>query len=167
MQKNINVVVFVLNNFMNDSRVLKEAITLHKNGCHVTVVALHEEPLAEHEIINDIKIHRISLRSRLWPKYRLVQIFKYLEFVYRSIKKYRKADIFHCNDLNTLPIGVIIKCLFNRKTKIVYDAHEYETETNGLHGIEKDIKIWLECVLIKYADKVMIFADLYKKELSM
>jgi len=155
----VRVVSIVLNNFKNDSRVLKEAISLKRNAYDVKVLALFEEPYLEHEEVSGIDVHRIKLKSRGWSKKKYIQVFKYVEFIFRVIKQYRKADIFHCNDLNTLPIGVIVKLFLNRGTKIVYDAHEYETEVNGVHGIEKKLKIWLERILIKSADKVITVSD--------
>jgi len=161
------VTSIVLNNFKNDSRVLKENISLKKAGYDVKVVALHEEPLKEYEEVQNIPVHRIKLKTRGWSKHKLVQLIKYGEFVYKVVKKYKKSDIFHCNDLNALPIGVIIKKFFNSNAKIVYDAHEYETELNGLKGIQKKLVKWLERKLIKYADKVITvsnaIADEYAK----
>jgi glycosyltransferase involved in cell wall biosynthesis len=142
----------VLNNFKNDSRVLKENISLNKAGYDVKILALHEEPLKEKEIIQNIPVHRIKLKTRKWSKNKLIQIIKYCELLYVIIRYYRKADIYHCNDLGALPIGVIIKKIFNKKAKIVYDAHEYETEVYGLTGIEKRINKVLERWLIKYVD---------------
>jgi len=140
----IKVTSIVLNNFKNDSRVLKENISLQKAGYDVKVVALHEEPLKEFEEVENIPVHRIKLKSRGWSKNKFVQLFKYFEFIYRVIKQYKNSDIYHCNDLNSLPIGVIIKKFFNKDAKIVYDAHEYETERNGLSGIQKTMTKKLE-----------------------
>lgn len=153
------VVSIVLNNFKNDSRVLKENISLQKAGYDVQVVALHEEPLEEFEAIENIPVHRLKLKSRNWSKNRLIQVLKYLEFIYLVVKKYKRTDIIHCNDLNALPVGVIIKNFFNREVKIVYDAHEYETEINGLKGFQKSLVKKLEKLLIKYADKVITVSD--------
>ncbi|QKE28147.1 glycosyltransferase, family 1 [Arcobacter acticola] len=153
------VISIVLNNFKNDSRVLKENISLQKAGYEVQVVALHEEPLKEFEEVQNILVHRVKLKSRGWSKHKLVQLLKYFEFIYRVVKQYKNSDIIHCNDLNSLPIGVIIKKFFNRDVKIVYDAHEYETELNGLKGIQKKLVKWLEKKLIKYSDKVITVSD--------
>uniref|UniRef100_UPI002B24BEB2 glycogen/starch synthase n=1 Tax=Aliarcobacter butzleri TaxID=28197 RepID=UPI002B24BEB2 len=69
-------------------------------------------------------------------------------------------SIIHCNDLNTLPIGVIIKKFFNKDTKIVYDAHEYEiNDTPNESKYKIKIKYILEKFLIKYVDKVMTVSD--------
>jgi glycosyltransferase involved in cell wall biosynthesis len=149
----------VLNNFKNDSRVLKENISLQKAGYEVKVVALHEESLKEIEVVQNIPVHRIKLKSRNWSKNKFIQLLKYFEFIYKVVKQYKKSDIVHCNDLNTLPIGVIIKKFFNKDVKIVYDAHEYETELNGLKGIQKKLVKWLERKLIKYTDIVITVSD--------
>ena len=153
------VISIVLNNFKNDSRVLKENISLQKAGYDVKVVALWEEGFEEFENIHNISVHRIKLASKNWSKNKFIQLFKYFEFMYKVIKKYKKANIIHCNDLNTLPIGVIVKKFFNRNIKIVYDAHEYETEINGLTGIQKKLTKLLEKSLIKYADRVITVSD--------
>ena len=153
------IISLVLNNFKNDSRVLKENISLQKAGYNVQVVALWEDGLKEFEIIQNIPVHRIKLKSKNWSKNKLIQLIKYLEFVFRVVKKYKNFDIIHCNDLNTLPIGVIIKKFFNKNVKIVYDAHEYETEINGLKGFQKSLTKILEKSLIKYADKVITVSN--------
>ena len=162
--KNNKVVSIVLNNFKNDSRVLKENISLQKAGYEVKVVALHEEPLKEFENVQNIPVHRIKLKSRGWSKHKLIQILKYFELIYRTVKGYKDSDILHCNDLNALPIGVLIKFFFNKKVKIVYDAHEYETEINGLSGIQKKITKLLEKFLIKYADATICVSDAIANE---
>jgi len=156
---NKKVTSIVLNNFKNDSRVLKENISLQKAGYDVKVVALHEKPLKEFDDVQNIPVHRIKLKSRDWSKNKIIQLLKYFEFIYRVVKLYRNTDILHCNDLNTLPIGFIIKKFFNKNVKIVYDAHEYETEINGLKGIQKILTQKLEKYLIKYADKVITVSD--------
>ena len=71
----------------------------------------------------------------------------------------QNVDIIHCNDLNTLPIGVIIKKFFNKNIKIVYDAHEYETETYYSKGMRKKISKNIESLLIKYADEIITVSD--------
>ncbi len=153
------VTSLVLNNFKNDSRVLKENISLQNAGYDVVVVALHEGSLQEFEMVGNISVHRIKLKSRGWSKNRLIQLVKYLEFIYRAIKGYKDSDIVHCNDLNTLPVGVLIKKFFNKDVKIVYDAHEYETETNGLGGIQKHLVKRLEKLLIKHVDKSITVSE--------
>jgi len=158
------IVSIVLNNFKNDSRVLKENISLQNAGYDVQVVALWEDGVKEKEIVQNIPVHRVKLKSKNWSKNQLVQLIKYFEFLYRVTKLYKSADIVHCNDLNALPIGVIIKKFYKKDVKIVYDAHEYETEINGLNGIQKTLTKKLERFLIKYTDKVICVSDAIANE---
>ena len=53
--------MFVFNNFTHDSRVLKEALSLSKIGCSVTVIALLDNNTLPIENINGIRIKRISV----------------------------------------------------------------------------------------------------------
>ncbi|MDY0121146.1 MAG: glycosyltransferase [Sulfurimonas sp.] len=158
------VTSIVLNNFKNDSRVLKESISLQNAGYKVQVVALHEDPLEEYEQVQNISVHRVKLKSRRWSKQKAVQLLKYIELVYQVVKQYQGSDILHCNDLNALPIGVFIKKFFNRDAKVVYDAHEYETELNNLKGTQKKLATWLERRLIKYVDSVITVSDAIANE---
>jgi len=148
----------VLNNFTNDSRVLKEAISLQHEGYEVTVVALHHENLKEFEEVQNIPVHRVKLRTINWSKKSIASLAKYIEWSYRVIKKYRQYDVMHCHDLNALHLGVISK-LFNQKLKVIYDAHEYETEVNYLVGMKKKLSKVVEKFLIRYADRVITVSD--------
>lgn len=161
---NKTVTSIVLNNFKNDSRVLKENISLQNAGYKVKVVALHEKPLKEFDEVQNIEVHRVKLKSREWSKNKAIQLFKYFEFIYKVVRQYKDSDILHCNDLNTLPIGFIVKKFFNKNVKIVYDAHEYETEINGLSGIQKSMIKKLEKYLIKYADKTITVSNAIANE---
>ena len=153
------IIILVLNNFKNDSRVLKVAKTLSDNSYDVTVVALHADPLLEYEKLHGFVIHRVRLVSRKWSKLSLVQLIKYLEYCFSVIKNYRNNPIFYCNDLQTLPIGAITKLFFNKNIKIIYDTHEYATETGNLKGIRKLFIKILEKLLIRVPDRVITVAD--------
>ena len=159
MKQSKSVVLIVLNPFTNDSRVLKEALTLQANGYRVIVVALHETELPECEVVQGIQVDRVRLVTRGWPRYRLFKFIKYFEFSCKVARRYRRWNIFHCNDLTALPVGAMIKRLFNRSARIVYDAHEYETEVYGLSQLEKRLRRCLEKVLMGSADRVIAVSD--------
>lgn len=148
----------VLNDFTNDSRVWKITKSLASFSYHATVVAIFNDGLEKNEHVAGVEVERIKLITRPWPKWKAVQIIKYLEFMFRAFFRYRKADIVHCNDLNALPISLLIK-LLGRDVKVVYDCHEYETEVNGLKGFEKKMKKLLEWGLIRFADQVITVSD--------
>ncbi len=160
----LKVALFVFNSFTNDSRVLKEAISLHKGGYDVAVIAHGDNGLSDEEIISDIKVARVGYLDRKVTKSKFGKLKAYFKYIVEAIKYTKTYNLFHCNDLNTLPIGVIIKKFFNRDAKIVYDAHEYETETNDLRGIQKSLTKWLEKSLIRYADKVITVNDAIANE---
>ena len=155
----MKVTSLVLNNFVHDNRVMKEALTLLDLGNEVHIVCIHASGLEENEVINGIHVTRIKLRSKWLPGFIVFQAIKYLEFMFRVIASFGKRDVFHCHDLNALPIGVMVKKFFNRKVKIVYDAHEYETERNGLSNFSKSLSKFLERRLIKHADKVIAVSE--------
>jgi glycosyltransferase involved in cell wall biosynthesis len=153
------VVSIVTNYFEFDNRVLKEALSLKQNGYAPLVVALHMEGLKEHETVKGIPVHRIKLKTKNWPKSSFFQLFKYLEFVFKVALRYRKFNYIHCNDLDTLPIGVFIKTLLNRGTKIIYDAHEYEIERNGMSARGRKISKIVEKALIRKANAVITVSN--------
>jgi len=162
---NKKVVSIVLNNFKNDSRVLKENISLQNAGYDVQVVALWENGVKEQEIVQNIPVYRVKLKSKDWSKNRLVQLIKYFEFIYKVSRLYKNTDIVHCNDLNALPIGVVIKKFLNKNVKIVYDAHEYEINdkpNEGQYSIK--IKYFIEKFLIKYTNKVITVSEAIANE---
>ena len=149
----------MFNSFTNDSRVLKESLSLSRDGYHVEVIAHLDKDLKKEEKEEHFYIQRFSYLDRSVTKSRVKKLKAYHRYLKESIVYCKGFDIFHCNDLNTLPIGVIIKKFYNKEVKIVYDAHEYETETNGLSGMQK---IWvkkLERFLIKYADATITVSD--------
>jgi hypothetical protein len=58
------VTTIVLNGFTNDSRVLKENLSLKKAGFDVEILALHKKGLKEFEIIEEIPVHRLNASKR-------------------------------------------------------------------------------------------------------
>ena len=159
MALHLSVVSIVRNNFKRDSRVLRESLSLKKEGATVAVAAIYDETLPEMETIQGIAVYRIKLRSRSLYGKKLLHAIMPLEFMYTIAKKFHKADVFHCNDLNTLYIGVFIKLLINRKAKVVYDAHEYESEKQGLTPRARRFHRMVEGWLIRRVDKVITVSD--------
>ncbi|MDR7152337.1 glycosyltransferase involved in cell wall biosynthesis [Hydrogenophaga palleronii] len=159
------IVLIVLNDFTNDSRVLKEAISLQSLGHAVHVIALHGRDLSEHEVIDGIPVRRVKLVSRPWSKVKLVQLLKYFEFFFRALFYCRHADIVHCNDLNALPIGVAAKILNLGRVKVVYDAHEYEIHrVSPTRRVNIAVNYMLERILIRFADRVMTVSEAIANE---
>jgi glycosyltransferase involved in cell wall biosynthesis len=66
----------------------------------------------------------------------------------------KKYDIYHSNDLNTLPQGYICKLI--KKGKLIYDSHEVQTSRTGYVGKQY---YYLEKYLIKKIDKMIMTTD--------
>ncbi len=121
------VLSMVLHSFETDSRVLRACNSLIEAGYSAKVVALHERDLPICQRIGAIEVERVRLWTRGAPKWRPIQFFKYLEWCLRVGWRFRDFDIIHCNDLNTLPGGVFLKAVSGGRARIVYDAHEFES----------------------------------------
>lgn len=155
-----SVALLVLNPFTNDSRVLKEALSLKHAGYEPFVVALHEQGLAEQDTVHGIPVSRIRLLSRKWPKVLPVQVFKYFEWLWRAFLRSRKADIVHCNDLPTLPAGAAARMLSRKRTRVVYDAHEFEINDVANEPRWKiRVKSIMERFWIRHADATMTVSE--------
>ncbi len=159
-----------LTNVKNESRLLKETKTLieYRIVDKVFIVGLWEEGLRLEQTLDEERvIRRIDLKSRSLPKNLFFQLLKYFEFMFTVLLIYKKYNIkiVTIHSLGLLPMGVLYKLSY--RAKLIYDAHEYETETQNLEGVRKKLSKILEKLLIRYCDKVIVvsqsIADEYKK----
>ena len=130
------VASIVLNNFTRDSRVQKQAISLSKAGYDLTVFALWKKGLLEAETKEDFKIKRIRIFSSFLNG-SLGRLIKFLEFSCKASWKIKKTDIVHCHDYHPLPAILLAILFFRSKFRVIYDAHEYESQKLGLGEISK------------------------------
>jgi len=155
MYNNIHI---VRNSFSHGSRVLKETDTLAKSGIgKVYIVAIHAEGLKEHEEIDVGRaVRRLKLSTKQWPKRRIIQVLKHLEFCLRVIRFARGKDIrlINVHSVDLLPLGVLLKWVL--RGKLVYDAHELETENPDLAGFGRYVAKGIERALIRKADLVIV-----------
>ena len=145
----------VLNNFKNDNRVYRVAMALNQRGHEVHVVALKKGDVQEHEIVNGLRVHRVSLKSLQLPENnKFYGAIKYAEFFLRVIGAYRKYDVWHCNDFEAFLIGLLAK-ITRPKLKLVYDAHEYERERFGIGKFVRNFISFFEKMGIPFAETVI------------
>lgn len=64
------------------------------------------------------------------------------------------SDIYHSNDLNTLPQGIICSKVLRRK-KLIYDSHEVQSSRTG-YGKRA---YYIEKILIRFMDKMIMTND--------
>ncbi|WP_457592957.1 glycosyltransferase [Hydrogenimonas sp.] len=167
MKTNLHV---SLTNIKNESRLFKEVTSLanHRLFDRIIVAGLHEEGLAEQEYLNKkVVLDRFVLKTRRLSRSLPFQLLKYVEFASRVLTKYRDENVetVTVHMLALLPVGVLYKKMHG--AKLVYDAHEYETERNGLAGLRKKLSKLVERWLIPYCDATIVvsgtIADEYKK----
>jgi glycosyltransferase involved in cell wall biosynthesis len=146
----------VRNTVTYDSRVLKESRFLLESGLFSRLeVCGFDEAESESELEDGRRIRRIALRSRALPKDLLSQSVKYLEWHARVVNLYRKETlgVIHCHDLEPLAIGVHLKQLTG--ARLVYDAHELESERHGSRVFRKRLGFWMERRLIPSVDSMI------------
>ena len=151
-----------LTSFKNESRLLKEAKSLLKNSfvSNVFVAALHEEGLKEDERLeSNLRVTRFKLSTRKWGANLIVRLLKYFEFCMRVYFHHRTLNIKSVNvhSLGLLPLGYFLKLSFG--AKLIYDAHELETESNGLAGFRQRLAKFIERNLIKRVDGVIVVSE--------
>jgi len=117
--------MILTNPFKPDERIRREAETLAGLGLDVTVIAWDREaiyPVTEE--FSGFSVRRIRLRSSYtsFPSV-LAALPIFWAAAFAQILT-RKVDVIHCHDLDTLPLGVVVKIVRNR-IKMVYDAHEH------------------------------------------
>lgn len=159
-----------MNNFSDDNRILKQCRTLRETGdWSVVVFAIHDDGQTNLETQKFGIIRRFSLFTRPLPKWKIMQGIKYIEcwlrmfFTALRLKPY----CVQANDLSALPVGWSITSTMN--VPLIYDAHELETEVNGLKqgSFRQRLMVWLETNLIPKTNAILTvsesIADWYSK----
>ena len=117
-----------------DNRILKELIALSRNDIYkITCLGIHlNEGSSSTNLETKAEIIVITLYSKIEmiprPIRHMLMFFElFIRFVSLSISI--KPNVIHCHDTLVLPIGVFLSKLF--KAKLIYDAHELESDKNG------------------------------------
>jgi glycosyltransferase involved in cell wall biosynthesis len=128
------IIVCVTNDLTHDQRVHKVCTTLDNAGYHVTLIGrkMHSSV----PVNRSYKTKRFELfftKGAMFYAAFNLRLFFYLLFA--------DADIFHANDLDTLPACYFAALLKGKK--VVYDSHEYFTEVPELVNRKFTRSIWL------------------------
>lgn len=150
---------------LTDSRILKEIRAARNIGYAVYGIGLSSRNENSNRKIVDEHILSINLISRnfiFFPKI-IRHFLSYLEFNFKlliNIFKF-KPDLIHCNDVYVLPIGVVMKYLL--RTKLIYDAHELESNKNGQTKLSSRLVLFAEKFLWKAIDALIVVSPSIKK----
>lgn len=118
-----------------DSRILKELEAHRKLGDYkVRAIGIDRaggNPTSRAHSDIDIEIIKLLSNKTKWKPRALRHFLILLEFSLRVVRKAIRysPDVIHCHDTVALPIGYIVKFLTG--AKLVYDAHELESDKNG------------------------------------
>ena len=138
-----HIYISVTNDLVSDQRIHRIASVLSESQATVTLIGrkLNESPDFSSELF---KIKRFKL---LFQKgFLFYATFNIRLFFYLVTRKY--CNFLVANDLDTLPANFLVSKL--RKTKIIYDSHEYFTESPELVHRKKIQKFWL------YLEKLLL-----------
>jgi len=140
----------------HDSRVLKETASLAGSGLFEQVRVLGLAAGKARSASEGARlIEEVALRSRPLPKSLFFQSLKFMEWRWRLLRESRglPVGVVHCHDLLPLPIAVRLK----RRTgaRLVYDAHELETERVGLRGLRRALARRTERRLMRHVDALV------------
>lgn len=159
--------------FTHETRILRVTRTLASARIFdevLVVAALRTAGTAEHEAIDEQRrVWRIPVRI---PRGGLLSnVLNSLEWNWRAFRRLRRERIacLNAHALSVLPLAVLLRRL--KGCKLVYDAHEIETETTQTRGLRQRVSKWLERRLVKHVD-VLAFtsqghADWYRREYGL
>uniref|UniRef100_UPI004047BF6E glycosyltransferase n=1 Tax=Algoriphagus sp. TaxID=1872435 RepID=UPI004047BF6E len=163
------VLSIVFNEFKNDNRVSNQAVSLEKNEFDVTILGIRlQKETNVYEELGSVKIYRISriFGSNFFYSIpfirKLIKVIRFNIEFYSFIKNF-DFDFVHCHDLNTLEYGFFAKVICGKRIKLVYDAHEYETECDirrdFFYRFRKIQSIIKEKFLIRFCDRVITVSE--------
>jgi glycosyltransferase involved in cell wall biosynthesis len=152
----------------SDSRVLKEMQSLsYADNCYKLVgIGVKEKKSTKATKKREhIRIGTVDLKSREWTALPrpLRHACSLVELVFRMFFKglREKPAVIHCHDTLVLPIGVLLKVFSG--AQLVYDAHELESDRNGLTPLLKKMVFFVEKTLWKQIDALIVVSPSIEK----
>lgn len=158
----INVHLY-MSTIVNASRIRREASYLETLNIFdsIKLIGRHQNGLSFHEQVSDsVEIVRIPHANKqhgqegLFSK--LVATIGWAKRVLQYCQNDEIACI-NCHSLSLLPMSVYLK--WKTGAKLIYDAHELETEANGLSPLRKKISKVIEKYLINQVDYSIFVGD--------
>ena len=138
-----------------DSRILKELKSLNKVASDILGIGIDlNEGARKPESSLGFSIFSLKLRARhftvLPSTLRHISIL--VEFFIKAIVKSIRfsPDVIHCHDTVALPLGIFVK--FATGGRLIYDAHELESDRNGLSKFHGSLTLAVEKLLWNWVD---------------
>ena len=140
----------------SDSRILKEMKALSESGGAYLLhgIGVRGEGTHRSSDARALDIDAIGLRSRkmTFLARPLRHGLEVLELTAKALAKSVafKPEIVHCHDTPALPLGALLKLVLG--SKLVYDAHELESDKNGLSKALGVLTFYAEKALWPFVD---------------
>ena len=124
MDRKVKIFATVTNDLTNDRRMIRTAIALNEAGYDVTLVGRRRgfSKSLKEQVFRQVRLRNWFNKGALFYMEYTVRLFLFLVV--------KRPDIIISVDLDTIIPGVLVKYL--RRSKLVYDAHEYFTEVPEL-----------------------------------
>ncbi len=140
-----------------DSRILKEMESLSVAGYDVAGIGvLGNENVKSTDTVLTISTIKLFSKQLTFFFRGIKHFFSLIELtiklVFRAVRF--KPNVVHCHDILVLPLGAIVK-LFTG-AKLVYDAHELESNKNGLSKTLSKLTLLVEKTLWGFVDRLIV-----------
>ncbi|MGE9746017.1 glycosyltransferase [Bdellovibrio bacteriovorus] len=156
---NMNILFLTHTNIEVDARILKEMGCLADRGYNVFGFGVRNGMGAPKTTkAGGFETYLISLYSRklvFLPKiilHALSLVELTAKMIFFCLRK--KPDLVHCGDTLVLPLGVLIKIFTG--AKVIYDAHELESEKIGLSKTLSFLTLSVEKILWRWIDALVV-----------
>lgn len=148
----------------SDSRILKEIGSLVDAGFNIAGIGVGRITNTPSALPDKYEHICIDVKSRnfLFLPVIVRHFLTFVEILLKVLPKSTKykADIIHCHDTFALFLGVLTKGFGG--AKLVYDAHELESEKNGQTYISKKITFFFEKLVWKRVDALIVVSPSIK-----
>lgn len=177
----MNIGVVVDNDFNTDVRVRKEISILQRAGYNVNILCFAFDK-KKYSDVEGVKIQRIKMKRRIKDViFFLFNRIPLYEFIWKNrIKKFiieNSIEILHVHDLYMSKSAYLGVKLSKHNVKIILDLHEnypvavqhYNWTRGFVRNSISNPKAWLqkEAEYLKYASKVIVLSDFFKKDLLL
>lgn len=168
----MKIVHLTLTDISSDSRILKEMESLSQANSLYDVVGVGVTRDKNIDNSDKKNIQSIVLRSRrlAFLPTALRHTLTFIEFVYKTVFTTikLKPKVVHCHDFSALPSGVLVKLITG--AKVIYDAHELESNRNGLKKNLGKLTLFFERFFWKSVDALIVVSPSidkwYKKNIG-
>ena len=152
----ISVYLLARKRLLQNSRVFKQASSLAGAGYRVTVIGLGVRGQAACEQAEGFTIRRTPNSARRWP-FPLSWLRFYIA-VWSLVSPIPPAPaVIHCNDLDTLPIGVLLGRRW--RAPIVYDAQDLYPDQDHIPRWLAPLLRAVERALVKRVQRITVVND--------